>query len=103
MEDAPQTGALIQSGKLQKFVRRECREMIGELLSNQNEDAQLKAVMIPVLSVVKKKCRNKRYFFRKSVVNRRLLNLRLILSEYRDQIFLNKNQNRIRLVLVVGC
>ena len=46
VEDTPNEDTLLLSGKLQEFVRRECREIINEMLSSQNGNAQSKAVAI---------------------------------------------------------
>ena len=46
VEDTPNEDTLILSGKLREFVRREFREIINEMLSSQNENAQSKAVAI---------------------------------------------------------
>ena len=45
-ENAPREDTLLLSGKLQEFVRRECREIINEMLSSQNENAQHKTVVL---------------------------------------------------------
>ena len=55
VEDAPDEDTLLLSRKLQEFVRRECREIINEMLSSQNENAQSKAVALPVGDVIGEK------------------------------------------------
>ena len=46
VEDTPNEDTLLLSGKLREFVRREFREILNEMLSSQNENAQSKAVAI---------------------------------------------------------
>jgi hypothetical protein len=46
VEDSPREDALLLSGKLKEFVRRECREIINEMMSDQNENAQPKTVVL---------------------------------------------------------
>jgi hypothetical protein len=46
VENTPNEDTLLLSRKFQEFVRRECREIINEMLSNQNENAQSKVVVL---------------------------------------------------------
>jgi transcriptional regulator with XRE-family HTH domain len=45
-QNATREDALLLSGKFREFVRRECKELINEVLSNQNETAQQKTVVL---------------------------------------------------------
>ncbi|MGC2239085.1 MAG: hypothetical protein WA584_23220 [Pyrinomonadaceae bacterium] len=46
VEDSPSEDTLQPSDQLREFVRRECREIINEMLSIQNEYAQSKTVVL---------------------------------------------------------
>jgi len=46
VENTPNEDTLLLSRKFQEFVRRECREIINEMLSSQNENAQSKVVVL---------------------------------------------------------
>jgi hypothetical protein len=55
IEVAPREDTLLLSGKLQEFVRRECREIINEMLSSQNENAQSKTVVLSAEKIKEEK------------------------------------------------
>ncbi len=46
VEDKPDEDTLQLTDQLREFVRQDCREIINELLSNQNENAQSKAIVL---------------------------------------------------------
>jgi len=45
-QNATREDTLLLSGKFREFVRRECKELINEVLSNQFETAQQKTVVL---------------------------------------------------------
>lgn len=55
VQTAPREDTLTLSAKSQEFVRGECREIINEVLSSQNENAQSRAVVLPTEKIMEEK------------------------------------------------
>jgi hypothetical protein len=55
VESAQTEDTLRPSDQLRKFVRRECREIINEMLSSQNEKAQYKTVALSAEKIKEEK------------------------------------------------
>jgi len=55
VENSPREDTLLLSGKLREFVRHECREIVNEMLSSQNENAQFKTVALSAEKIKEEK------------------------------------------------